>query len=155
MRNSIFIPLPSRLNVILTYLYRRLLHAVKNALEFPGYLTIAETTLNGKMVLEARDGFSTVKRWANGALNALGHSRGEVRVNIDAGSRKKVTEELKSGWEKTEDLSRIRSAVSKATNLLDLLLDPGALPILHRYAWDGITLYWLQEEDTIVPWPYF
>ena len=124
-------------------------------MEFPGYLTVAETTLNGKMVLEARDGFSSVKRWANGALNALGHSRGEVRVNIDACSRKKVTGELKSGWEKTEDLSRIRSAVSKATNLLDLLLDPGALPILHRYAWDGITLYWLQEEDTIVPWPYF
>jgi hypothetical protein len=124
-------------------------------LEFPGYLTIAETTLKGKMVPEAREGFSAVKRWANGALNALGHSRGEVRVNIDAGSHKKVTEELKSGWEKTENLSRIRSTVSKATNLLDLLLDPGALSIFPRYAWDGITLYRLQEEDTVIPWPYF
>jgi hypothetical protein len=124
-------------------------------LEFPGYLTIAETTLKGMIVPEAWEGFSVVKRWANGALSALCRSRGEVRVNIDAGSYKKVTEELKSGWEKTENLSRIRSAVSKATNLLDLLLDPGAPPNLPRYAWDGITLYWLQEEDTIVPWPYF
>jgi len=124
-------------------------------LESPGHLTIAKTTLKGEMVPEARDGFSAVRRWALGALNVRSRPRGDVRVAFDARSSKKVTEELKSGWEKAENLSRIRSAVSNATHLLDLLLDPGARSTHSRYAWDGLTLYWLQEEGTIVPWPYY
>jgi len=51
---------------------------LKNALEFLGYLTIAETTLKGKIIPEAWDGFSAVRWWALGALKALSHPRGEV-----------------------------------------------------------------------------
>jgi hypothetical protein len=63
--------------------------------------------------------------------------------------------ELRNGWERTEDLSRIRSAVSKATRLLDLSLDPGAFSAHSRYAWDGVTLYLMEEKATVVPWPYY
>lgn len=154
MRNTVFIVPPSRLKAIPTLLHRRLLHALKNALEFPGYLTIAETTLKGEMIPEARDGFSAVRRWALGTLNAPSRSRGDVRVVLNARSSEEITEELKSGWEKTEKLSRIRSAVSKTTHLFDLLWDPRAFSTHSRYAWDGITLY-LQQEGAIVPWPYY
>ena len=149
MRNTVFIVLPSRLKAIPTLLHRRLLYALKNALEFPGHLAISETTLNGEMIPEAWVGLSAVKRWALGALNPPSRSRGDAR------SYKGVIEELKNRWEKTENLSRIRSAVSKATHLLDLLLDPGTFSTHSRYAWDGVTLYWLEEKGTVVPWPYY
>ena len=155
MRNTVSIVLPSRLKAIPTFLHRRLLHALKNALELPGHLTISETTLNGGMIPEARVGLSVVKRWAVGALNVPSRSRGDARVAFGARSYKEVTEELKNGWEKTENLSRIRSAVSTATHLLDRLLDPGTPSTHSRYAWDGVTLYWLDEEVTVVPWPYY
>jgi hypothetical protein len=139
----------SCLKSILMPLSRRLLHALEGALKPPGPLTGSKYTLKGDLIPEALEGFLTVKRWAIRALTALGNPGVELQLDCAAGSYTEAMKELTDGWERTANLDRLRSAVSKATHLLGgLLLDPP------RLAWDGITLYRLREEGSDFSWAY-
>jgi hypothetical protein len=109
------------------------------------------TTLDGALIPEARDGFLVVKRWAREALSkyhGTARQASSQRVLL-AGSRLTMYSEDK--WEGTLHLERLRSAIMKVTELFGLLLDPRAGPGL---AWDGITLYRLQQ-GTLRPYLYY
>jgi hypothetical protein len=104
----------------------------------------------GELIPEAMEGFLTVNRWAFGALTALGYPGAELQLEFAAGSYTEAMKELKSGWERTANLDRLRSAVSRATLLAGgLLLDPPPL------AWDGLTLYRPREKGHDFPWVYY
>ena len=128
---------------------RRLLQALDGALKPPGPLTGSKYALKGDLIPEAVEGFSTAKRWALGALTALGRPKSELQLEFADVSYMAAMKELKNGWERTANLESIRSAVSRATHLLGLLVDPP------RLAWDGLTLYRLRDEGPDFSCAYF
>jgi hypothetical protein len=101
------------------------------------------------LIPEAVEGFCTVKRWAFDALSALGRPKSELQLEFADVSYTGAMKELKNGWERTANLESIRSAVSRATHLLGLLVDPP------RLAWDGLTLYRLGDEGPDLSCAYF
>jgi hypothetical protein len=77
------------------------------------------------------------------ALIALGRPKSVPQPEFAAFSYSEAMEEMKNGLERKANLESIRSAVSRATHLLGLILDPP------RLAWDGLTLYRLQTRAPI------
>jgi hypothetical protein len=115
----------------------------------PGPLTGSKYALKGDLIPDALEGFCTAKRWALGALIALGRPNSELQPEFATVSYTEAMKELKSGWERTANPESIRSAISRATHLLGLLVDPP------RLAWDGLTLYRLEDEGHKFSGPYF
>jgi hypothetical protein len=131
--------------------FSRLLYWLKHALQVPAYAAYF-TNVGAALkdtIPEYRDGFFTVKLWALGALCAFSRSRGDFLRTFDPGFYQEVTDKLKKGWPEAADLDGIRNGVSIAIRLLELILDPPT----SRHAWDGLTLYRLQDEGAMLPRP--
>jgi len=91
---------------------------------------------------DAQDGFTIAKRWAVEALERNKDTFFELEYSS-------LKADLENGWERNPHLKGLRSGVTKATAVFELLLD-GRKPA----GWDGITLYKVQV-DAYFPWYYY
>jgi hypothetical protein len=77
--------------------------------------------LDGELIPEARDGFLVVKRWVDKALNTGARQPPNQRVQLAA---TRLTISFEDKWEEAHHLEHLKSALTTATGIFGLLLDP-------------------------------